>query len=79
MGWKEGIIHCVPEKAGSLLESEVHAQALPSFQLLGQSMFLKVETRTDGGVPRSVGRSISVGSGYKGSSSGEVSGKKVTP
>lgn len=78
MGWKEGTTHCVPEKAGALLDSEVHVQAPPSFQLLEQSAFLKVETGTDGGVPRSVGSRVSVGSGSKGSSSGEISGKKVT-
>lgn len=34
----EETIHRLSERAGSLLEGEVHVQALPFFQLLGQKV-----------------------------------------
>lgn len=79
LGWKEGTIYCGPEKAGCLSEGEVHVRALPSFQLLEQRVFHKVETGTAGRVPRNVRRRVSLGSGYKGSNSGEISVKMAHP
>lgn len=74
----------VREGRGSLLEGEVHIQVLPAFQLLGQkknpkNAFLKVETGAGGRVPGNGRARISLGFSYKGSSSGEISGKMAPP
>lgn len=66
--------------SGSLLEGEVHGQVLPSFQLLGQkNVSFKVETSTGGRVPGNSRARISFGSGYKGSSPGDISGRMAPP
>ena len=52
---------------------------LPSSYLDKKNIFLKVEIGAGGRVPGNGRVRISVGSGYKGSSSGEISGKLAPP